>query len=500
MKNPSKYQQAIFDWIERGTGNATVDAVAGSGKTSTIIEAAQRIPSAQRACFLAFNKHIAEELGQRLPPNVSASTLNSMGFRLWRAHVGYANVDAKKLNTIVRGLLPNHAFWAYGHTVIRLCEFVRLLGVVPQGVEGAKGLEKDTDDLWAEIAIQRDLVPSDVDLWPSIVKCGREALRIAIADKHTVDFCEQIYFPVIWGLQQGSAGFDWVFIDEVQDCDAIQRHMVGLLLKPGGRIVGVGDQKQSLYRFRGADVDSLDIFTEKYSCTKMPLSICYRCPTSHLELAQKLVPWIEARDNAPEGTIWDMGSIQGSGFEWESLRPTDLLVCRNNAPLVSMAYALLSHRIACRILGRDIAGGITTLIKKTKASDFEELDDKLDTWMAKEKTKLKKRDPDADVSHVEDKVETIRTFMENSASQTIEGLLQEIESLFSDDTSSQLLTLSTVHKAKGLTVERCFILEAHLLDKSHPKAKQQDVQVGKNIKYVALTRATDTLGYIRLRG
>ena len=38
---PSAYQQAIFDFVKTGSGNAVVSAVAGSGKTSTLVEAMQ---------------------------------------------------------------------------------------------------------------------------------------------------------------------------------------------------------------------------------------------------------------------------------------------------------------------------------------------------------------------------------------------------------------------------------------------------------------------------
>ena len=56
---PSVYQQKIYDFITNGSGNAVVSAVAGSGKTTTLINAIKLIPKDKNLIFLAFNKSIA---------------------------------------------------------------------------------------------------------------------------------------------------------------------------------------------------------------------------------------------------------------------------------------------------------------------------------------------------------------------------------------------------------------------------------------------------------
>ena len=58
----SAYQQAIFQFITYGNGNAVIDAVAGSGKSTTIVNALKLIPQNKSVLFLAFNKAIVEEL------------------------------------------------------------------------------------------------------------------------------------------------------------------------------------------------------------------------------------------------------------------------------------------------------------------------------------------------------------------------------------------------------------------------------------------------------
>ena len=62
----SPFQEAVFDFVENREGNVIVEAVAGSGKTSTIVEALRRIEfQVPDTLFLAFNKSIAEELKSR---------------------------------------------------------------------------------------------------------------------------------------------------------------------------------------------------------------------------------------------------------------------------------------------------------------------------------------------------------------------------------------------------------------------------------------------------
>lgn len=71
----STYQTAVFDFVSNGTGNAIVEAVAGSGKSTTIKEAFKRVKGS--AIFLAFNKAIADELKKA---GVNARTFHSLTF------------------------------------------------------------------------------------------------------------------------------------------------------------------------------------------------------------------------------------------------------------------------------------------------------------------------------------------------------------------------------------------------------------------------------------
>jgi len=86
LTTASPYQVAIFDHIGsnielvQGSSptNLVVQASPGSGKTTTIVAAARLIPEGMTAQFLAFNRHIALELKDRLPKGVETRTLNGL--------------------------------------------------------------------------------------------------------------------------------------------------------------------------------------------------------------------------------------------------------------------------------------------------------------------------------------------------------------------------------------------------------------------------------------
>ena len=60
---PNHYQQDIIDWVLNGEGNAVVNALAGTGKTSTLELVASTYTG--KMLFLAFNNHIAAQLNEK---------------------------------------------------------------------------------------------------------------------------------------------------------------------------------------------------------------------------------------------------------------------------------------------------------------------------------------------------------------------------------------------------------------------------------------------------
>ena len=100
---PSKYQAAVYHFIEGGKGNAVVDAVAGSGKSTTLVEALKKIPAHQSVLFLAFNKAIVEELKIKVGkmPNVTIMTLHGLGSKTVNRSLWATEINADKYKSFI---------------------------------------------------------------------------------------------------------------------------------------------------------------------------------------------------------------------------------------------------------------------------------------------------------------------------------------------------------------------------------------------------------------
>ena len=106
----TKEQEAIWEAIENTDEHIFVNAGAGTGKTFTIVEGANRLPFGTTAAFLAFNKSIATELQERLPDDVDAKTFHSFGFAAIRKAGIKTKYNSYKLNNIIKDLLGKD-FW-----------------------------------------------------------------------------------------------------------------------------------------------------------------------------------------------------------------------------------------------------------------------------------------------------------------------------------------------------------------------------------------------------
>src|SRR4029077_17901695 len=119
-----------------------------------------------------------------------------------------------------------------------------------------------------------------------------------------------------------------------------RRALVRKFLKPDGRMVVVGDDRQAIMGFAGASADAMDDLIKELQPTILPLTVTWRCPKAVVAEAQKLVPDILAADNAAVGKILMQAELT------EQLEKTDAILCRNTAPLVTTAYGLIRRKVA----------------------------------------------------------------------------------------------------------------------------------------------------------
>ena len=89
-------QEEIWNEIVNTTNDVIVNAGAGTGKTFTIVEGANRANEVRKG-FLCFNKSIQTELQERLPEGVEARTFHSLGMKAVRDVVGNTRMNKWKV-------------------------------------------------------------------------------------------------------------------------------------------------------------------------------------------------------------------------------------------------------------------------------------------------------------------------------------------------------------------------------------------------------------------
>jgi len=507
MFKPSQYQQNIFDFVLTGHGSAIVQAVAGSGKTTTLIQVCGLLPASLDSIFMAFNKAIAKELDAKLPTYVKAATFHSQGFGAWMRYKGVSfrqlNVDSRKNWKVLRELLGADEAGVDGEELAQRRQLVSLYGHFVNRMVGlAKNVGmgcmiRDTIEAWEDLAAWHDVTPDSQDV--SLVEAidvARDVLKLGRTEAWhlEIDFDDMLYLPLFFNAR--FKRHDWVFIDEAQDTNGVQLELIKRMLKDNGRLIAIGDRGQAIYGFRGADATAMDNMKQDFECAELPLSVCYRCATSIVAAAQEYVPHIEAHADAPEGLVrwWS-----DDDDPWQdALTKGDVVLCRNNAPLVTTAYRLIAQGIGCHVEGRDIGKGLIMLIEKMRAKGIDQLEAKLAKYAEREITKLAAKDLDALIGALADKLDCMAVLIShlNENERTVPKLVKRIETMFADSDDVDRITLSSLHKSKGREWDRVFILGR---DKYMPSkfAKQDWMMVQEdNLAYVGYTRAALELYFI----
>lgn len=460
-----KYQRAVFEDVAHGTGHTVVQAVAGSGKTSTIMEALKYVPNGCTALLLAFNKKVAVELSRRAPRGVAVATLHGHGLQAAGWQLG-VSVDEKEQRV---DRLYERTFGKKKYK-----EDVELVRVLKKALRLAKGaLAKTEEEVRAvieEFGVGEVLDADESDL---LVRRTVEFLTIcAELSDRMIDFADMIWLPIVKDLKLRR--YDRVFVDETQDLDRAQIELVLRSVAPGGRVLAVGDPRQAIYRFRGADSHALPNVIARLGAKVLPLSVCYRCGSKIIQKAQKWVPEIEAAPGAAAGSVQAVSKdtmLKGAA-------PGDFILSRTNAPLIGLCLRFISEGVPANIEGRDIGRGLTASVRKSMAETVEELRDRIELWGAAERARLVRsgRDPRT----VDDRLACLLTLSDGA--QSVEDVFERIDELFAnvkDDTNR--IVLATTHKAKGLERNRVWLLEGTYL--RYPGVEEE------NLYYVGITRA-----------
>src|SRR5215469_1773907 len=489
---PTAEQEAILK-AGRGTKtNLMLTAYAGASKSTTLNLLARVLPKVS-TCYVVFNKKNQLEAEKAFKDNskfgflgsashVDIVTANAMGHRAWSTAIGKRLiVDTKKIFNIVKQTCQSE------RANPTRDEFAFIMQLVNKARQ--TGLLKDaSDDQWQDLAdsLYGDLSEDHIYL-------ARKSLAESVRQAYSglIDFDDQIYMSAMFGGV--FRRFECVMVDESQDLSPLNHKQIARTA--AARLICVGDSRQAIYAFRGADSSSMDSLRSlRDEWIDLPLSTTFRCPKVIVARQQQHAPGFTAYETNQEGQFLDW-----TQKEWkiEELPGRIAILCRNNAPLFSCALRLIRKGIGCTLLGSEIGKGLVTLSRKIAPNDSLPRDDALvmvRRWQEDETSKALANGKDEKVGLIEDKAECLCAVI--AESKTIGEARRLLETMFSKE--NLRITLSTGHKAKGLEWPTVIHLDPWRIpskwakdaaNNGNPVPMEQDM----NLRYVIETRAQECL-------
>lgn len=473
VSTPSTEQSAIFDAVVNGGGSVMIDAYAGCGKTTACVESMHRVVSKgskATQAYIIFAKRNQEEALGKCPSSSTAKTAHAFGLQALAAHFGKIQVDKEKTSRIATALVgPDD-------------EQAELRYMVGKGIDLGKDYLAETVEEITAIVEKHSLETaglSEVEFAYKVL----DGMRVSVQQPNIVSFSDMVYLPI--KLNVNIPQFDLVYADEIQDMNLSR---IELLMRAvgKGRLVGVGDEFQSIFGFSGADKDALTKVKSRANALSLPLHKTYRCGRAIVEFAKQYVPDYVAAESNSDGEVREVSTAMM--MSENGARAGDFILSRTNAPTVKIAMQLLKQGRKCNIQGRDLGNALTYTIKRSKADSVVGFQSWLEEWANNEIARLsaKKRS----YEHITDKQECLEAFCYGEKDLSV--VKSKITAMFDDAEPNEThrIILSTIHKAKGLERSRVWRLEKSFTCK--PKT-QDDVIQERNIQYVSATRAIDSL-------
>lgn len=270
----------------------------------------------------------------------------------------------------------------------------------------------------------------------------------------------------------------------------------------------------SIYAFRGAVSEGMKKMRSLRPVWQdRPLFTTFRCPKKIVERQQRHAPGYKAWHTNPEGVVHRLKSSESDsgginfieqGWNWEDVlkvlpnpKSQVMVLCRNNGPLLSLAFKLLRAQIGVVMLGRDIGKGLIALSNKVLKDDGTPTATcvaLVTDWIESESSLTRANGHDEKVTGITDRGECLIAVLSSGCRDAGE-LRSMLTKLFARDTGQ--VELSSIHRAKGLERDVIFHLDPWRIPSRYAReaAKAGDtrqLEQENNLRYVAETRTRHT--------
>ncbi|MDD5286483.1 MAG: UvrD-helicase domain-containing protein [Desulfuromonadaceae bacterium] len=292
MKKLNPPQQRAVNATE---GALLILAGAGSGKTQVITSRIvhllkeKRVP-AENILAVTFTNKAAREMNERvsamagqMAKGVVISTFHSLGVRILRRDIR------------VFGFKPNFSIYSSSDQAGVIRQALRERDIDPKAIDPEQILWK-ISALKNRLVGPKDFSPDRSNPLELATAAVYPRYQELLKGFNAIDFDDIIMFSVQL-LQSASAilkhwqeRFHYIMVDEYQDTNASQYLMISLLAKRHGNICVVGDDDQSIYGWRGAEIKNILNFSGDYpGCTTIKLEQNYRSTGAILEAANSVI-------------------------------------------------------------------------------------------------------------------------------------------------------------------------------------------------------------------
>lgn len=275
-----KYNPNQEKAISHTTGPAMIIAGPGSGKTYVTVHRIQHLITHHgidpaHILVITFTKAAAMEMQQRffqmtkpLKPPVWFGTFHAVFYHILKhsaQYRGYTIIKESEKRNILHNIVCMHKRFAY----IKEEDYSNLLQVISR-----RKSMPDTEQLICPFS---DMKQEDFAfLIQEYQKYLTELQQMDFDD--IMIYCESLLMHNADVLQQWQEQFQYIMVDEFQDISPVQYRIMRLLARKGHNIFIVGDDDQSIYRFRGASPANMQQFMRDYpEAEQITLNVNYRC-------------------------------------------------------------------------------------------------------------------------------------------------------------------------------------------------------------------------------
>lgn len=252
--------------IIENSESCIVEATAGSGKTSTVLEYARRRPD-KKKLYIVFNKSVQKEAEKRFAEkgvkNIEITTAHSLAYRRTNAGKRWSITNSVDLTMLVNLLGLKDSLTSYSDAQVALRTFEKYL----------HDYETDLETFFKNNEIENALIKKHV-----------KKIFNAMKDNE-IEITHDFYMKM-FSIKKPKLNYDIILADEFQDSAGSLLSVIDSQDSDTTKIM-IGDSNQSLYRFRGA-INALDIMRQQ-GYKELHLTNSFRFPQSIADISRLIL-------------------------------------------------------------------------------------------------------------------------------------------------------------------------------------------------------------------